>query len=77
MVELRYFGGLSIEECAQILGIAGANRKARLGVGARLASPGDRTGRIRMSPELWGTRQGRCITDALEKDPAEVTIFAG
>ena len=39
IVELRYFGGLSEEETAEVLGDLGAYRKARLESGAGVALP--------------------------------------
>ena len=53
-VELRYFGGLSMDEIAQALDVSAGNGAARLTNGGSVASTAKcSTGRCHLTPERW------------------------
>ena len=72
VVELRYFGGLSVDETAEALGVSGRHRDARLERGEGLAAA--RTGRTRVTPQKWRAIE-RLYLAALERDAGERADF--
>ena len=66
VVELRYFGGLSVDETAEALGVSSCHRHARLerGEGLVVARAG-----ARMTPEKWRAVEEIYLA-ALERDAA-------
>ena len=53
IIELRYFGGLSLEETAEALGLSVSTIGHEMRVGARVATPRNRNLKPAMSPERW------------------------
>ena len=53
VVEMRYFGGLTVEETAAALGHRAPDGEAGMGAGQGLASRGDLVMGPAMSPERW------------------------
>ena len=53
VVELRFFGGLSAEETAEVLKVSARDRVARLEAGQGVASARVEHGYEPMKPELW------------------------
>ena len=50
IVELRFFGGLNLEEIAEVIGRRADHGQPRVGEGACVAAPGDRGRAPRSSP---------------------------
>jgi RNA polymerase sigma-70 factor, ECF subfamily len=68
LVELRFFGGLTIDETAEAMHLIARHREASLDGGARMAGAG--AGRQDVTPERW--RQVNALFHAVvDRDPAE------
>ena len=74
VVEMRFFGGLSVEETAEVLKVSAVNGNARLEYGQGLALPAAYAQDKQMDSERW-KQVDSLLQSVLERPPEEREAF--